>query len=53
MVKDERLKENTILYRYPFSNVSRDGRICLGNNALPVYRDPSKLHTLASYCHRK
>ena len=30
-------------------NVSRDGRICLGNNALPLYKAPSKLHTLASY----
>ena len=49
VVKDGRLKEDTILYRYPFSNVSRDGRICLGNNALPLYKDPSKLHTLASY----
>lgn len=49
VVKDERLKEDTILYRYPFSNVSGDGRICLGNNALPVYKDPSRLHTLASY----
>ena len=49
VVKDERLKENTVLYHYPFSNVSRDGRICLGNNALPVYKDTSRLHTLASY----
>ena len=49
VVKDERLKEDTVLYRYPFSNVSYDGRICLGNNALPVYKDPARLHTLASY----
>ena len=49
VVKDERLKEDTILYRYPFSNVNGGGHICLGNNALPVYKDPSKLHTLASY----
>ncbi len=49
VVKDERLKEDTILYRYPFSNVSGGGHICLGNNALPVYKDPSRLHTLASY----
>lgn len=37
VVKDERLKEDTVLYRYPFSNVNLDSRICLGNNALPVY----------------
>jgi hypothetical protein len=49
VVKDARLKEDTILYRYPFSNVNGDGRICLGNNALPVYKNPSRLHTLASY----
>ena len=49
VVKDERLKADTILYRYPFSNVSSNGRICLGNNALPVYKDPSRLHTLAGY----
>ena len=49
VVKDARLKEDTILYRYPFSNVNGDGRICLGNNALPVYKDPARLHTLAAY----
>lgn len=49
VVKDGRLKEDTVLYRYPFSNVGSDGRICLGNNALPAYKDPSRLHTLASY----
>ena len=23
--------------------------VCLGNNALPVYKDPARLHTLAAY----
>lgn len=23
--------------------------ICTGNNALPIYKDPARLHTLASY----
>lgn len=50
VVKDERLNESTPLYRYPFSNVDQsNGRICLGNNALPIYKDPARLHTLASY----
>jgi len=49
VVKDERLTLDTPLYRYPFSNVSSDGRICIGNNALPVYKDPARLHTLAAY----
>lgn len=49
VVKDERLKKDTVLYCYPFSNVSSNGYICLGNNALPVYKDTSRLHTLASY----
>ena len=49
VVKDERLKESTVLYRYPFSNVSSNGLICLCNNSLPVYKDTSRLHTLAGY----
>ncbi len=49
VVKDERLTPDTPLYLYPFSNVSSNGKICLGNNALPVYKDPARLHTLASY----
>lgn len=49
VVKDERLTPDTPMYRYPFSNVSGDGQICLGNNALPVYKNPARLHTLASY----
>lgn len=49
VVKDERLTADTPLYRYPFSNVYSDGRICTGNNALPLYKDPMRLHTLAGY----
>lgn len=49
VVKDERLTPDTPLFRYPFSNVYRDWRICTGNNALPVYKDPARLHTLAAY----
>lgn len=49
VVKDERLTLETPTYWYPFSNVSVSGQICTGNNVLPVYKDPSKLHTLAGY----
>lgn len=49
VVKDQRLTLDTPLYAYPFSNVHGDNSICLGNNALPVYKDPARLHTLAAY----
>lgn len=49
VVKDERLNPDTPLFTYPFSNVHRDNSICLGNNALPAYKDPARLHTLAAY----
>ena len=49
VTKDERLTADTPLYHYPFSNVYNDLRICIGNNALPIYKDPARLHTLASY----
>lgn len=49
VVKDERLTLDTPTYRYPFSNLHGDLRVCLGNNALPVYKDPARLHTLAAY----
>lgn len=49
VVKDERLTPDTPLFIYPFSNIHADNSICLGNNALPVYKDPARLHTLAAY----
>ena len=49
VVKDERLTPDTPTYRYPFSNVHDNLSVCLGNNALPVYKDPARLHTLAAY----
>ena len=48
-VKDEKLSLKTPTFWYPFSNVSDSGGICTGNNVLPVYPDPSRLHTLAGY----
>lgn len=49
VVKDEKLIPDTPTYCYPFSNVGSGGHICTGNNALPMYREPSRLHTLAGY----
>lgn len=50
VTKDERLTYSTPTYFYPFSNVSSgSGSICIGNNTLPVYKDPVKLSTLPSY----
>ena len=46
VVGDERLSPDMLTYVYPFSNVHRNKSICLGNNALPVYKDPTRLHTL-------
>lgn len=50
VVKDGPLTLDTPTYHYPFSNVSSgSGQICTGNNALPAYKDPSRLHTLMGY----
>jgi len=49
VVKDERLTPDTPLFHYPFSNVGHNWSICIGNNALPIYKDPARLHTLAAY----
>lgn len=47
VVKDEHLTPDTPTYYYPFSNVYGDKRICLGNNALPQYKDPTRIGGLA------
>ena len=49
VVKDERLTMDTPTFLYPFSNVYAEGRICLGNNALPAYKAPTRIYTLASF----
>lgn len=49
VVKDERLSVDTPTFLYPFSNVYAEGRICLGNNALPTYKDPTRIFTLANF----
>ena len=46
VVADERPTMETVMYRYPFSNVGGTrGDICIGANALPKYKTP---HALAS-----
>lgn len=46
VVADERPTPDTVMYIYPFSNVSgRYGDLCIGANSLPQYRKP---HTLAN-----
>lgn len=49
VTKDERLTLDTPLYHYPFSNVRHNLSICTGNNALPIYKNPARLHTLATH----
>jgi len=49
VVEDTCPTEDTKLYTYPFSNVSFNGDICLGNNALPIYKNPSRLSGLPGY----
>lgn len=41
-----RLRPSTPLYRFPFSNVYPDRRICLGRNALPAIDAPIQLQAL-------
>ena len=46
VVADEKPTMETVMYRYPFSNVSGTrGAICIGANSLPKYKTP---HTLAN-----
>ena len=46
VIADERPTMETVMYRYPFSNVGGSmGTICIGRNALPQYKTP---HALAS-----
>ena len=49
VVKDERPTPDAPTYHYPFSNVFQSSDICVGNNELPTYKDPTRLNTLADY----
>ena len=48
VVEDKAPSERTPMFTYPFSNVG-GFRLCVGNNALPVYKRPVTLGTLPGY----
>ena len=50
VVADERPTMETVMYCYPFSNVSgARGEICIGSNALPRYKTPHALASLPAF----
>ena len=50
VVADEKPTLDTVMYRYPFSNVgSSMGTICIGRNALPQYKTPHALASLPTF----
>ena len=50
VVADEKPTMETVMYRYPFSNVSGTrGAICIGANALPKYKPPHALASLPAF----
>lgn len=50
VVADEKPTMETVMYRYPFSNVSgARGEICIGSNALPRYKTPHALASLPAF----
>lgn len=46
VMEDEIPRPETPMYFYPFSNVSDDGHLCIGMNALPKYKGLHKTATL-------
>jgi len=48
VIADEKPCMNTPMYVYPFSNVGTFS-LCVGNNVLPVYKNPAALATLPGY----
>ena len=50
VVADEKPTMETVMYRYPFSNVGGSmGTICIGRNALPQYKTPHALASLPTF----
>ena len=50
VVADEKPTMDTVMYRYPFSNVGGSmGTICIGRNALPQYKTPHALASLPTF----
>ena len=42
VIADETPTPDTIMYRYPFSNVDSSGSLCIGANTLPKYKELRK-----------
>ena len=49
VVADEKPAPETPMFFYPFSNVYESGKVCVGNNILPRYRDVRKLWQFPRY----
>lgn len=49
VVENEVPTPDTIMYRYPFSNVNPRGSLCIGNNELPKYRELRKSGGLPAF----
>ena len=43
-VKDEILTEDTVLYQFPYSNVSDSGHVCFGTNEI-IFSEPKEMKT--------
>ena len=43
------LRESSLMYTYPFSNVSKDFVLCTGGNALPEIKSPYSLSNMPDY----
>lgn len=43
------LRESSLMYTYPFSNVSNDFVLCTGGNALPEIKSPYSLSNMPDY----
>ena len=49
VVADEKPSPSSVMYRYPFSNVYEDSRVCTGNNVLPRYKKQAALVNFPRY----
>lgn len=50
VVADETPAPETVMYHYPFSNVSRgSGHLCVGANTLPIYKKQHKAFNLPAF----
>ena len=49
VMADEKPSPSSVMYRYPFSNVYEDSRVCTGNNVLPRYKKQAALVNFPRY----